>query len=241
MEFRSYFIPEIENGEDYSMYASSFSKQDFEKFESAEKTRLMRDDDRQQGVAVDDADDDDYCQELGDDSPDASTDNDDIEIVPRLRGYTKSEILHMKGRCILEVPHNFVKKMVVTRNKIKKIIFGAFELRSKFPHNIALLKDGTIMYCTDFTAVNVMTSAAAVSSAADCGGNDDGAAAAVVADYYYHDQHAYGRDKTASMSAEILVTGHRFMRVYIHIYYTIYYMKRKFILFVQLNADMELI
>ena len=87
---------------------------------------------------------------LGHDSEESDDEDVEPEIVSTIKGFTKGEIMYMKAHGTLETPHNFPRVLVETRNKIKKLVFGAFELRTKFPHNIALLKNGTIMYCTDF-------------------------------------------------------------------------------------------
>lgn len=77
-------------------------------------------------------------------------DDEEADIVETVKGFSKGEIMYMKEHGTLETPHNFPKAFLVTAKNIKKILFGAFELRTKFPHNIVLLKNRTIMYCTDF-------------------------------------------------------------------------------------------
>lgn len=126
-------LPDFEK-DDYMKAGQSFTKKDFETFHK------------------------ELCEKNGNDYVEASPDDDSNDVDDdfacannsTLSGFTKAEIMYMKENNVLEVPHNFPRKLVETKHKIQKIIFGAFELRTTFPHNIVLLTNGTIMYCTKF-------------------------------------------------------------------------------------------
>lgn len=130
----------------------SFTKRDFETFDKELRERNGNengDEAADDGVPPDD-DDDLTCRTNNNSS---------------LSGFTKAEIMYMKENKVLELPHNFPRKLIVTKHKIQKIKFGAFELRTTFPHNIVLLKNGTIMYCTDFFETQSSSSSVASPSA----------------------------------------------------------------------------
>lgn len=148
-----YLLPDFEK-DDYMAAGQSFTKRDFETFDKELRERNGNDDGDEavdDGVSPDDDDDDLACRTNNNSS---------------LSGFTKAEIMYMKENKVVELPHNFPRKLIVTKHKIQKITFGAFELRTTFPHNIALLKNGTIMYCTDFSSSAETRSSSSVSSPA---------------------------------------------------------------------------
>lgn len=196
MQMRTYFLPNFEK-DDYM--SETLTKADFEIFETeiGERRNCASsagndNNDKVDGDDEGDRDDDSGIIDQDDDDYDANLM--DRETVETLKGYSKAEVMYMKDNLMLEIPHNFPKKMTVmtkrekeTKATIKRLFFGAFELRTKFPHNIALLKDGTIMYCTDFKVDKEQPSTS---------GEED--------------ENAGNSDAADDI---IYVTGHRFLRV----------------------------
>ena len=63
------------------------------------------------------------------------------------------EIEYMTQNVTLELPENLFRRRLEPEpggRRINSLQYVSFELRHTFPHNIALLKTGEIVYCTEF-------------------------------------------------------------------------------------------
>lgn len=99
--------------------------------------------------------DDDDGRETSDYFGDADDDDnygndDDADVCSFQFSVSKNEAKFMKEHKTMDLPEGLFKSFQTTKKGIKKLMFVGFELRAKYPHNIALTKEGDIIYCTDF-------------------------------------------------------------------------------------------
>lgn len=82
--------------------------------------------------------------------------------VETISAFNRKELEHMKKNYTLEVPPGMFRKAVLKRSPtgrpvddddegIKKLEYKGFTLETKFPQNICLTKDGSIVFCDKFT------------------------------------------------------------------------------------------
>jgi hypothetical protein len=80
-----------------------------------------------------------------------SDDDETREAIMNL-GLLPHEVEYMRTNKTLELPPNFFRQLrgKTGGRRIEYLEYVAFKLRTTFPHNIALMSSGEVVYCTKF-------------------------------------------------------------------------------------------